>query len=411
MEKVSVRESCRSISSRALAGVAFVALAASSTRAHAGFNIGGEATAQYEYDSNVFDLPSGVAAPGTSKHDDWFQAYGATLQADDLFDQDKLYATLNGMDYRYNNFTQLNHTEYTLDGGLLWKSGSTLDGKVDVTRSRTMVPFVDLLQTQISIATEQRETAQIGWLFMPEWKVQGTIYYDTLDQPIVGQPDLKLTDKSGQLGFNYVGFAGLSAGISGAYMRGTYSGAAAGISPNFNQETADFDVNWAPTAYSTFTGQAGYSRRTSDFSAQSTSGPTGNIQYKNQITPKTSFNVGVQRSIISYVSNNGAELVTNYTTGAVWQATFRISVLFDYGYNKSNLPDQGTVTDPNRIDHFQFADLKIDYQPLHWLWLEPYVRWQNRTSTFAPVEFSSSSVGLTFNLLWHCPNNKCEKFQ
>jgi hypothetical protein len=315
------------------------------------------------------------------------------------------------MDYRYNTFTTLNHAEYNLDAGLLWKSGTELDGKLDVTRSRTMVPFVDLLQTQLSILTEQRETAQAGWLFIPDWKLQGTIYYDTIDQPIVDQPDLKLTQKSGQLGLNYVGVAGLSAGISGAYMKGSYTGDDIDINPNFTQETEEFDVNWAPTAYSSFSGQAGYTRRTSDSQAQSTSGPTGSIQYKNQITPKTSFNLGVQRSIINYISNNGASLVTSGTAGVLWQATYRLGVLLDYDYTKSNLPDQGTVADPNRVDHFQFVDVKLDYQPLRWLWLEPYGRWQNRTSNFAPAEFSSSSVGIMFNLLWHCPNNKCQKFQ
>jgi hypothetical protein len=397
--------------SRALAGVALLVLAALQTPARADINVGGEATAKYEYNSNVFDLPSGVPAPGTEKHDDWYQAYGATLQADDLFDQDKLYATLNGMDYRYGTFTQLDHVEYTLDGGLLWKSGSTLDGKIDVNRSRTMVPFIDLLQTEISILTEQRETAQIGWLFIPDWKVQGTIYYDTLDQPVITAPNLVLTDKSGQLGLNYLGVAGLSAGISGTYMKGSFTDDNTTVNPNYSQETAEFDANWTPSVHSSFVGEAGYSRRTSDFQAQSTSGPTGSIVYKNQVTPKTSFNLGVQRSIINYITNSGSALVTTGTAGALWQATYRLSVLVDYNYTKNNLPDQGTVTNPNRVDHYQFADVKLDYQPLRWLWLQPYARWQNRTSNFAPAEFSSSAIGVTFNVLWHCPNNKCEKFQ
>ena len=414
-----MRKYCRSVSSsvhlprprrlRALKGTAIVVLAISSAKVSADINFGGEATAKYEYNSNIFDLPAGYTEAGApvSKRDDWYQAYGGTLQANDLWDQNKFYATLTGKEFLYDYFTALNHTEYSFDGGLAWKAGTDLDGKFDVTRSHSMVPFTNLLQTQISVTTDQKETAQIGWQFIPDWRVQGVGYYHTDEQPLVGSPDLKLAETSGQLALQYLGRAGLVAGISGTYTRGNYTGSNTIANPDYDQETLQFIATYQVTGSSSFVGQAGYSRRTSTSLFDDTSGPTGRFVYKNQLTPKTSVNVSIERDINSYITNSGSEFDTSAATGVTWQATYKLSVTANYVYTRSLLPDQGNTPDTNRIDHLQFVNLKIDYQPLRWLWVQPYANVQTRSSNFIGAAFNSSVYGVSFNVLWHCPTERC----
>jgi hypothetical protein len=394
---------------RAFEVTVLVVLAALYTEAYGDVKFGAAATAKYEYNSNVFDLPAGLAAAGVagSRRGDWYQAYGGTIEANDRWDQDKLYATLTGKEFRYGYFTALNHAEYSFDGGLIWKAGADLDGKLDVARSHSMVPFTTLLQTQISLMTDQKETAQIGWQFIPDWRVQGTGYYHTVDQPLVGSPDLKLAETSGQLAFQYLGRAGLVAGISGTYANGHYTGSVANANPDYRQETLEFVANYQATGSSSFAGQAGYTRRTSSALVDNTSGPTGRLTYKNQLTPKTSVNVSVQRDIISYITNSGSESNTSVSTGVTWQATYRLGVNANYVYTRSLLPNQGNTPGTNRVDHLQFVNLKIDYQPLRWLWIQPYVNVQTRSSNFTGAAFNASVYGVSFDVVWHCPTDRC----
>jgi hypothetical protein len=394
---------------RAFEVTVLVVLAALCTEAYGDAKFGATATAKYEYNSNVFDLSAGSVAVGVanSRRADWYQAYGASVEAIDTWDQDKLYATLNGKEFRYGYFTELNHTEYAFDGGLIWKAGKDLDGKLDVTRSRSMAPFTILLQTQISLTTDQKETAQIGWQFIPDWRVQGVGNYHTVDQPLVGSPDLKLAENSGQLTLQYLGRAGLVAGISGTYANGHYTGSLTNANPDYRQETLEFDANYQATGSSSFTGQAGYTRRTSPASVDNSSGPTGQLTYKNQLTPKTSVNVSVQHNIVSYITNSGSEVDTSVATGVTWQATYKLGVNANYTYTRSLLPSQGNTSGTNRVDHLQFANLKIDYQPLRWLWIQPYVNVQTRSSNFTGAAFNASVYGVSFDVLWHCPTNRC----
>lgn len=390
--------------------MALVGLSALNSQSYADIHVGGAATADYEYNTNVFDLPGGQYAPGASRRSDWYQAYGGTLQANDLIDQDKLYATLSGKDFRYDYFTDLNHYEYSADVGFNWKQGANLDGNVDVLRTRTMVPFTDIIQTQLAIVTLQKESAQAGWIFIPDWRVQGTVYYDKTNQPQVDAPSLELTEKSGQAALQYLGLAGLNVGLSETHARGDYTGGDIFANPNYTQDTLQVVVTYQPTASSTFVGQGGYTRRTSESVANTTSAPTGLLTYKNQLTAKTAISLTAERDIYSYITNTGSALTTSGTAAITWAATYRTTVTADYNYRHTELPDQGQIPGTTRVDKYQFWDVKVDYQPLRWLWLEPYVHVQDRSSNFLAAQFNSNAIGLNFNLLWHCPNNRCSQF-
>ena len=78
-------------------------------------------TAQYEYNTNVFDLQPGSATPlGGTNFGDSFVAYGGKLDASYLWSQQQFYATVVGNEYHYDRFTRLNHDDFTLDGGWDW---------------------------------------------------------------------------------------------------------------------------------------------------------------------------------------------------------------------------------------------------------------------------------------------------
>jgi hypothetical protein len=365
------------------------------------------AVARYEYNSNVFDLQNGFPVPGTTtdfQRSDNLYTYGALLDTAYLWDQQKLFGTFSANQYEYDHFTVLNHLEYNADGGLNWKLGSNLDGTLEVLRDRTMVAFTNVNNAQFVLQTEQRENAKFGVEFIPDWRLEGSGYYRTVDQNYLDEAGLDLTESQEQVALRYLGLAGLTAGASFAYTNGRYSGGGAEFNPNYDQTSFSFISTYAPTGRSTFKGAVGYSDRRSAEANNSISGITGELDYDNQITGKTSAHVAISRLINSYISNTSSEIDSIANASVRWQATYRLGVAAGYTYTYRDLPGQGNAPlGSNRIDHLQYATLNVDFEPFRWLILKPYANYQVRTSNYVSGNFNATVVGLNFIAQWQKP--------
>ena len=376
--------------------------------------IDASATTRYEYNSNVFDLQGGYPVPGTSdyQHSDRLYTYGAGLDANYLWDQQKLFADLSTTNFRYDHFTQLDRNEYNLDGGLNWKLGLLLDGTLDVLRVRSMVPFTNVSNAQFVLQTEQRESAKIGFEFTPDWRVVGTGRYRTIDQSFVNAPNIDLAESFGELGLRYLGVAGLTSGLSGGYTVGNYTGASAASNPSYRQTTVEVVATYAPTRRSTINGALGYSDRTSSSDSNSISGFTGKLDFENQVTGKTSFQVQLSRLINSYVANASSEIDTIAALNVRWQATYKLNVLAGYSWTYRDLPGQGNApVGSNIIDRTQYASIKLGYEPLRWLSIRPYVNVQTRSSNFVGGNFNATVYGVYFSVQWQNQPQQNQKFQ
>jgi Putative beta-barrel porin 2 len=367
------------------------------------------ATARYEYNSNVFALQGGYPLPGTTdyQHSDNLYTYGAAFDANYLWDQQKLFAKLSTTDFHYDHFTQLNHNEYVADLGWNWKLGSTLDGTLEVLRNRTMVPFTSVQDAEYVLQTEQRESGKIGFQFAPDWRVEGSGYYSTYDQIILDAPNVDLTESFGQAALKYVGIASLSAGLSGGYVVGHYTGESAETNFDYRQENIALVATYEPTGRSTVDGTAGYSNRTSVSTVNEIKGFTGKIDYKEQLTGKTSYQVELSRVISSYIANVSSEIDSAAALDVRWQATYRLAVEAGYTYTYRDLPGQGNAPlGSERVDRFQYASIKAEYQPFRWLSIRPYVNLQTRTSNFIGGNFNATTYGLYFTGQWQSQPQK-----
>jgi hypothetical protein len=372
------------------------------------------ATARYEYNSNVFDLQSGFPVPGTSdfRRSDSLYTYGAGFDGKYLWDQQNLFATLSTTNFRYNSFTQLNHNEYNLDGGLNWKLGRIVDGTLEVLRVKSMVAFTNVEDAQFVLQTEQRESAKIGVAVAPDWRVEGTGYYRTIDQVFMGSPNIDLSESSGQAAVKYVGIAGVTAGLSGAYTSGNYTGASAALNPSYTQTNIALVATYAPTGRSTFNGALGYSDRTSATQQNQISGFTGELDYVSQITGKTSVQATLSRVINSYVATVSSEIDSVAAVNVHWQTTYRLGVIAGYNWTLRDLPGQGNApVGGDRTDHLQYASINIDYEPFRWLTVKPYANLQRRTSNFVGGNFNATVYGVYFTAHWQNQRPQNQKFQ
>jgi hypothetical protein len=367
-------------------------------RAHAQFTGKATATGQFESNSNVFDLNSGFAQPGTngSRRSDTFFAYGAQFDANYLWGRQQFHASASTTEYHYQRFTELDHNAYNLDAGLNWKLGELLDGKLDVSRTHSMVPFYDLTgSTSLSLITEQKETAQIGLMLGSEWKLEGSAYASKSDQPVPNAPNLQLTQTSGTASIEYLGIGNLTSGLTAGYLSGDYSGSNANLNPSYSQSTAGFIANYKHYR-TTFDGQIGYSRRVSANGSDNTSGWTGLLDLVHQLTPKTSYTLKIDRTINSYFLNSGSEIDTEAAVTVDWQATYRLGASLGYSFTYRNFPLQGNnPVGSDRVDIQEFANMGFNYRPQRWLMFRPYANVLTRRSTFIGGHYSSTILGVS----------------
>ena len=357
------------------------------------------ATGQFESNSNVFDLNSGTPLPtgGDSHRGDTFFAYGAQFDLNYLWGKQQFFASAGTTEFDYQRFTQLDHEDYRLDAGMKWTLDQLLDGKIDIRRVRTMVPFYDLAGTVLSLQTEQRESAEAGIKVTSQWRIEGAAYTSKLDEPLPEEPSLSLTETSGKITVKYLGTSRFTGGWYVSYTSGSYEGDT-GANPSYHEYGSGVQTTYA-SPRSTFDGQVGYARRISTSGANNTSGLTGQIKFKEQLTAKTNVAVIIGRAIQNYVLNAGSEIDTSAGVTAEWQASYKLAVTLGYTYTYRNYPGQGN--DPigsDRIDHQQYATLGVEYRPLRWLVIKPYGNLQRRNSDYIGGDFSSTVFGLYFTL-------------
>jgi hypothetical protein len=367
-------------------------------------------SAQYESQDNVYDLPSGGVIPGTTdtRHSDSVATYTGDLQTSYGWRRDSVYLDVNGSDLRYGRLTYLDHSVFGLDGGLRWQlDGNAVNGTIDVSRARSAVPFYTLLQEQqpIVLITQQRELATFSFLASPNWRIGADAHKSESDAPVAGAANLSNSESGGGLQLTYVRNAKLTGGIAASYSTGDYGGVTAALATPYRQETVNLTSTYTVTARTAFSGQMGYTRRTSDSSTDGTSGLSGSLNYRRTLTPKTSINLNFSRAVASNITNTSAELDTVASANVNYAATYKMTIQAGYTLTKRYLPGQGIPIGTDRNDRQQFANLGVDYQWLRWLSIRAYANYQTRSSDAAGADFNATVYGISATATLRHPRN------
>jgi len=358
------------------------------------------ATSQYSGTSNIFaaDTAGGTAAENGAARSATSLTYGASADGRYQWSRQQFYVTANFTQSDYRQQLDLNHYEYTLDTGLKWQLGEILDGGLDVSRTRAMVPFLDLtgsvISQNLSLLTGQTETMQVGVKLDSEWKLLGSVSHTESTQSSVGIANQELRQTSGTASLEYAGFGPFTSGLTATYTSGDASGADVARNPPFAQYTAGLLAIYKFSRTS-FDGQVTYTRRTySDEALDTVSGLTGSIAFNDQLTPKTGITVNITRAINVQYLNLGSEVDTSASLGLTWQATYKIGVTVGYMFNYRDFPIQ---SGGDTIDHEQVASLAISYHPVRWLSIATYGDYQTRSSNAAGRNFDSTQYGVSIS--------------
>jgi len=354
----------------------------------------------YQYNSNVFALPSGAREPignGSSTLSDRLLEDYAGVDALYDWSLQEFYGNVEGRYFDYDKFSALDHDEYLLHGGMKWKLANLLDGVVDFRRERSMVPFLDFIGSQLFLQRQSVVTASANLQFEPDWRLESQGMINDLDSPRPSFPNLKLTEDSLREGLRYVGMADLSAGIDATFLNGHFNGDEFVLTPRYNQTTVEAAAKYVATGLSSFNGAIGYTRRIQE-DAATISGTTGLLAYQLGLSDRTSLNIRLSRSVNTYVSYGSTEINTGVSLGATWNATAKVVVTPGYQWTYSSFPGANlaglAVGVAERLDHYQLATLSVKYQIFNWLSLRPYAQYEKRDSDVGIYSFNRTLYGL-----------------
>lgn len=357
----------------------------------------------YEHNSNLYSLsssaPEAVGRNGPARSDSLWKA---RVGFDSGYDWglQEFYVVAEGRRFIYDQFTQLDHDEYLLHGGWKWKVASLLDGVLDYQRQRSMLSFLQFNATpvasdQIYLQLQSVAIASINLQMSPEWRLQSQGKLNDQNTQLPGTPDLTLREESIHEGLRYVGFANLSAGLDGEYLRGNFTGGAFLVTPGYRQSTAEFAADYVLSGLSSFHGAIGYTDRVLE-QAGSISGLTGLVVYQRSLTGKTSITLKLSRAINTYITAATPEVDTAAELDVTWNATTKIKVQAGYQWLQSSFSptEIAGVLTASRLDRLQTPTVSVMYQPVNWLIVHPYAQYQTRSSTIGLFSFNGTLYGL-----------------
>ncbi len=356
-----------------------------------------------EHDSNLFAVPDQNAvidSAGVPSLSDTLTEYKAGFRAFWLFDRQRISAYLEGRELTYDKFSDLNHSEYNAEMNLDWKLGSIFDGVLLGQQQRQIVSFADRTTSQLTIQVDQIVRGTFNVAVTPVWRLETNGSIHNLSSPIQFSPDFALREVSSGFGIKYVGVADLSFGLEGEHVDGKFSGISAVLVNddvlNYKQNSAQFALNYAITGLDRINAAVGYTARDLQGVSQTVAGVTGAFGYQRQLTGKTTVNAQFTRAINSYFNAGSSEIDTGGSAGATWQATPKLNVALNYQRTHSVFEGQtlfNTIT-LGRTDNLSFYSLEINYHPLKWLIVRPYLRRQTRASDLAGFTYSGNIAGI-----------------
>jgi hypothetical protein len=356
------------------------------------------ASTQYEHNSNVFALPNSAAAAaagGDPTLGDSDLKTVAGFEEDYLWDRQRLYATAEGRYIEYDHFGYLSHYEYLAKLGLDWKLLSAFDGTFLGSDERSMAPFANRdTQTELAINSDRHAIAKFNFRIAPEWRLETGVDYHNLDSPIQDFPDYGLTETISHAALKYLGFSNLTYGISADYSDGRYRNAP--LVGTYTQTVLGLTMTYAASGLSSFNGAIGHTQRDQGEDQGNISAITGELGYTRRLSGKTSIHIDYTRAVNSYIGAGGSELDSTAGVTLNYQPTFKTGIALGFQEVWSNFVGE-TIPGSDvagRKDKSPAASLKINYQALRWLLIQPYFNYQRRSSNEEFFDYSGTIIGI-----------------
>ena len=200
--------------------------------------------------------------------------------------------------------------------------------------------------TALAINLDKNGIAKFNFRISPEWRLETSATYHSLDAPVQGFPNYGLSETTGLVALKYSGFSDLTYGISADYVNGSFRNAPSAGS--YIQRDVDLTATYKATGLSSFDGMIGHTTRDQGLLQGSTSAFTGKLDYLRQLSGKTAIEVGFMRAVNSYIGSGGSELDSTANITFNYHVTYKTSMSFAVSETWSTFTGQ-TIAGPGAI--------------------------------------------------------------
>ncbi len=382
-----------------------------------------------EYNSNVFyrsgndrsstqndpsqQPPGGGVLPGQEPQtttvagetpSDIQQRYVAGLEVRLPWGEQNFHGFLEGRRLQFDQFSQLDHSQYLLSGEFEWKLTEDLNGELGYWQERRMGAFSNRsesgflspgepAQTELAIEHERNASGNFTLALTPTWRLQGGAQGRKLESPLQNAPDFQIVENSGRLGIKYLVSDAFASGVYGEYLDGRFEGTP-GAGP-FEQAAAGLSAEYSIDESNRMEARLGYAERENQAGSGSLSAVTGHFSYGHDVTDFTRADIQAFRRISSYTGGASTNLETGAGATLNWKPVEKTSLAVAYQWSQADLRRlQSASPAPERKDTTHLVSMKLTWNMLPWLALIPSTGYQVRNSEDRFADYETFVGGL-----------------
>jgi exopolysaccharide biosynthesis operon protein EpsL len=366
------------------------------------------------HDSNVFRISQSAdpqATIGSSERSDTWYNTGIGVRLDMPISRQRVLASLNWNQIRYDRFTGLNHIDRNGNVNWIWQAGNQWSGQLGYDETRTLASFNNFTGPVPNPLTTKTLSGTANFLVDPHWELQA-IASDMRQRNALAlrQPnDIDLSTL--QLGVNYISNAGNRLGVNVRQEDGRHPNPELVgpflISNDYVQRSIGVSTNWTITAKSHLLARIGHLQRDYDqFSGRDYTGTVFNAAYDWLPTAKTSVSLIAQRDISSsedvqtaFVLVKGIALTPSYAFSDKLRLSATLSSNIRDYLGAPGIPGASSSF-AGRVDHVHGAAVSLTYQAMRSLTLAASAHRETRSSNVPLLDYASNlfeiSARLTF---------------
>lgn len=357
------------------------------------------AQVRYEHNTNIFAANEDNPFQDTSGRlhlDDQYVTYGAGLDINHLWRQNRAYLTSDYRRFNYQDFTQLDRNEYVLVAGTELTVTRRLTAGATAKYEQQQVPFSEVAIANAG-STVQPSYTRInhlygvsgGYLLTPYWQVNANLNYGQ-----TSLPGYKVKETPWHADIKYLGRGKFTSSLVVEGDSGKYEGDSITGQPKFHQTNVQLTADYKLGGRTSVSGAIGRSSRSQP--GFKLTGTTGAFSFNQQLTAKTNYYVQYTRTVSGYLTTQGAQLDQTVQAGMNWAPRPRLALTANYAYSKSRVDgifnNAGLFDSRNDQTHSYGGSLS--YEVTRWMKASPYYRHQQRSSTLHDFNFSGNLYGL-----------------
>ena len=367
------------------------------------------ASVTYSYDDNLRRFSSkqqALTSTGSSKMSDTVMMTGVGIILDKEISRQRIFIDIGANKSSFDRNSELDNTGRDMKGRWDWELGNRLDGKIEITHKKAMVPFADYrVQTgsglTLNTQTKDSRTFEARWRFHPRWRTRAALSNSQIEYSAEIQKIANLEENAYEVGVDYLAPSKSVVGILYRHVKGTkptqiFQGVP--ISNDYDQDELKLNVDWTVTGKSKLQFLGGLvDRKYDDFSTRDFRKFNMRGNFSWMPTGKTGLNFSVWKEnnaqafiTTSYTENTGAAVMGN------WYMTSKLTLQGKVRYEKRDFAfnDTGFARE-DRSDKDKNYSLALIYKPTLSFMLNASVAHSTRDSSDDRFGFDSNSIALT----------------